>query len=417
MKTLRVAMLAALLAVLILGPIAFSLLSNQVTIPTSGVVSSGVVSPMTILHVDGTLIKDANGSIVALRGVNAGGFGDSCTGWFTTTWNDNTVRSNLAAMRSWGINCMRIMGTARWWLENCKENLQGSEACSQPHRESIIRTIQLAQEYGIYVIFSFWSIDTVGSRSPGIQDYLPYPPRCSTQNFNTIRNSADFVELWAGNSATSTFLARFANVNSTGTPPTTSTHVHNNGASPPSVSEALQNYPNVIYEFYNEPSGDDSGWSTVSQQCVDAIRARGDNHPIMVQCGFCGSFNSWFNGMYTKMQGRTNIIYSNHIYRASGSFPGNPYLYADILAAMMTAPSPNGFGCGTVQSRNVPIMIGELGSGTSSDEITYFTSALQVMNENNINWCAWEWRSGSLYTGSFAPTQRGQIVQTYAEQT
>lgn len=407
--------LSVIAAILLLVPITFSVLTSQVSIPTSGGISPTIPPTMTILHVDGRLIKDENGTVVALRGVNAGGFGDTCTGWFTTSWSENTVRNNLAAMRSWGINCMRIMGTARWWLENCKENLQGSEVCSQPQRESMIRTIQLAQEYGIYVIFCVWSIDTVGSRSPGIQDYLPYPPRCSTQNFNTIRSSADFVELWGGDSATSGFLARFKNVNQTGSPPTTSLHVNNNGQSPPSVSEALQNYPNVIYEFYNEPSGDDSGWSTVTQQCVDAIRARGDNHPIMVQSGFCGSFYAWFNTMYNRLAGRTNIIYSNHIYRASGSFPTNPYLYDDVRYTMMNDTSTtNGFGCGNVFSKNVPIMIGEIGSGTSSDEITYFTSAFQVMNENNINWCAWEWRSGSLFTGSFTPTQRGTIVQTYA---
>ncbi len=338
----------------------------------------------TQLHVEGRTIKDANGNTVILKGVNAGGFGDTASGWFTTSWSETTVRNNLAAMKSWGINCVRIMGTARWWLENSRENLQGSDVCSISHRDAIKRTIEIAQEYGFYVIFTFWSLDTVGPRSPGIQDYLPYPPRASAQNYNTIRSTADFVELWAGNSATSQFLARFRNVDTSGTPPTTSTHVHNNGVAPQSVSEALQNYTNVIYELYNEPSGDNSGWSTVTQQCVDAIRARGDNHPIMVQCGYCMSFYggpNWFDTMYNKLAGRTNIIYSSHIYRSDGSFVGNPYTYNDVYAQMMTTPAPNGFGCGYVLSKNVPILIGEVGNRAwSTDDYTYLDSTLRVMN-------------------------------------
>jgi hypothetical protein len=389
----------------------------QITINNTGTVQV-TTTINAALHVEGIYIKDDQNNTVSLRGVNAGGFGDTASGWFSTSWNENTVRSNLAAMQSWGINCMRIMGTARWWLENTRENLQGSDVCTQSHRESIIRTIELAEEYGIYVIFTFWSIDTVGSRSPGIQDYLPYPPRSSSQNYNTIRDSADWVELWGGDSATSSFLPRFRNVDSSGTPPTTSLHVHNNGVTPPSVSEALQNYPNVIYEFYNEPSGDNSGWSTVTQQCVDAIRAGGDNHPIMVQCGYCMSFYggpNWFDTMYNKLSSRTNIIYSSHIYRSDGSFPGNPYLYNDIYNMMMTTPAPNGFGCGYVQSKNVPVIIGEVGNRAWSDQdYTYLDSTLRVMNENGISWAAWEWRSGALYSGSFTPTQTGEIVRTYA---
>jgi len=360
------------------------------------------------LHVEGQYIKDAAGNTIVLRGVNGGGFGDLASGWGTSNWNEQTVRNNFAAMKSYGVNAIRIMGTIRWWLENSKESYQtGADTCGISHRDAITRTIEIAQEYGIYVIFTFWSIDTVGPRSPTIQDYLPYPPRAASQNYETIRSSADFVELWAGNSATSSFLARFANVNS----PATSQHVHNNGQSPPSVSEALQNYPNVIYELYNEPSGDDSGWSTVTQQVVDAIRARGDQTPIMVQCGYCGSFYAWFNTMYNKLSSRTNIIYSNHIYLSDGSLPGNPTSYADLRDALMVAPNnPPGFGLGNVLNHNVPVIIGEFGGGTT----TFYQNLLTILNEENVGWCAWEWRSGSLYTGSFSPTSFGQVVQEYA---
>ena len=367
------------------------------------------------LHVDGKYLKDKSGNVVILQGVNAGGFGDTASGWLTTNWNEQTVRNHFQAMKDWGLNAVRIMGTARWWLENSKENLDGNDVCTLSHRDAIKRTIEIADEYDIYVIFSFWSIDTVGSRSPTIQDYLPYPPRAASQNYNTIRNSNDFVELWAGNSSTSSFLARFKNVNASGSPPTTSQHVHNSGTSPPSVIEALWGYPNVIYELYNEPAGDDSGWASVTQQVVDAIRARGDNHPIMVQAGYCGSFYAWFNAMNNRLAGRTNVIYSNHIYRSDGSLPGNPYTYEDVNYALMEEPNnPPGFGIGHVLNQNLPVVIGEIGSGTSSQELEYFGNSLRVLNENNVGWLGWEWRSGSLYSGSFSPTSRGQILQEYA---
>jgi aryl-phospho-beta-D-glucosidase BglC (GH1 family) len=387
---------------------------------------SFVVKPsyaLSALHVDGKYLKNETGDVVILHGVNAGGFGDYSSGWYSSNWNEANVRSNFAAMKSWGINAVRIMGTVRWWLENSKEDLSGNDVCSITHRDALTRTISIAQEYGIYVIFTFWSIDTTGSRSPGIQDYLPYPPTASTQNYNTIRSSNDFVEVWAGNSETSTFLSRFENVNSSGTPPTTSQHVHNNGVAPPSVSEALESYTNVIYELYNEPAGNDAGWADTTQRAVDAIRARGDEHPIMVQAGYCGSFYSWFDIMYNKLSGRTNIIYSNHIYRGSGSFPDNAYLYTDVNSSLMTkTQSQNGFGIGYVLNRNVPVVIGETGgSNNNPTEVACLNNTLKVLNENGVSWFGWEWRTGmgmSLISGgSFTPTQTGQIVKNYAPES
>jgi len=427
-KATKLAVVVTFLAIIILFPVSAAL-QSQITISNTGtiLIPSPTPSPTpspppsptpsptppppsepVALHVEGRYVKDIDGNIITLRGVNAGGFGDTAAGWFRTSWSESTVRSNFAAMQSWGINAVRIMGTARWWLENAREDLSGNDVCDTSHRDAITRTIEIAEEYGIYVIFTFWSIDTVGPRSPTIQDYLPYPPRAASQNYETIRSSADFVELWAGNSATSSFLARFANVNS----PATSQHVHNNGQSPPSVSEALQDYPNVVYELYNEPSGDDSGWSTVTQQVVDAIRARGDEHPIMVQCGYCGSFYAWFNTMRNKITGRSNIIFSNHIYLSDGSLPGNPTSYDALRQALMVEPNnPPGFGLGNVLNQNYPVVIGEFGGGST----TFYQNLLTILNEEKVSWMAWEWRSGGgLYTGSFTPTAFGQVVIDYA---
>lgn len=334
---------------------------------------------------------------INLTGWNTGGFGDLASGWFNSLWNDsnykNNVRSVLQSQKNYGVNCIRIMSTIRWWLENTRETYQGgSEICNLTARDAILRTIEVARDLGMWVIFTFWSIDTVGPRSPSIQDVLPYPPDASSQNYETIRNSDDFVELWAGNSLTSSFLARFANVNS----PATSQHVHNNGVPPPSVSEALRGYPNVIYELFNEPApANIAGWTDVTQRIIDALRARGDQHPVMVMCGYCGSFNAWFNTMYSKLSSRSNVVYTNHIYWSDGSFGSRPQTtYADLRNELMVNPA--GFGLGTVLNNNVPVIIGEFGGGST----TQYQNCLQVLNEEGIGWIVWEWRTSSSFPTS-----------------
>jgi len=344
------------------------------------------------LHVDGINIKDSADNTIRLRGSNGGGLGDTCTGFFLTTLNEATVRANFAAMQSWGANCIRIMLSIRWWLENSKEVYYGTtEVCNRPYRQNVLETIQIAEEYGLYVIVSFWSIDTnyaYGSRSPSTQDYLPYPPYASTQNFATIRDKDDFIEVWAGDSGTSSFLARFQAVD---TPAVTSPYVNNSGASPPSISEALSGYDNVIYELYNEPSGHDANWSGVTAEVIDAIRALGDNHPIMVQCGYCGSFYAWADIMDAEVTGKTHVVFSNHIYRSDGSFPGDPYTYAGLYNTLITsATNPPGFGLAYVlNTLGYPVVIGEIGCGTSAEERSYFQNTLLILNEQGCGFCAW----------------------------
>jgi hypothetical protein len=127
------------------------------------------------------------------------------------------------------------------------------------------------------------------------QDPLPYPPyQTSTNASAVIGNQADFVAYWA------------------------------------SIASELKNYPNVIFELWNEPCGAGlSTWISAMQQCITAIRATGATQPIIcthdMACwvgleyppppyGICDAGTMDWVATSGLTDSLNNLIYSTHFY-------------------------------------------------------------------------------------------------------
>jgi hypothetical protein len=244
-------------------------------------------------------------------------------------------------MRSKGFNTIRLIIFAEWWIEDSKTNLD-NQITDQSFRFCFTETVRIAEEYGMYVVIAPWASD-VGSPEP-----LPFPSNC-------IPNQQSFVNFWAD------------------------------------VSNHLKIYPNIIYELYNEPAGDKNTWFDAVNATVQTIRQNDDYHIIVVQHGYCGSFD-WVND--PRIQG-ANILYSNHIYRhPPGSTIYGTTEYSTYNA--INATLVDRWDYDVALNSDKALWIGEIGasaslSEASTGETSYWRNALQLLNDWEIGYAAWNW--------------------------
>jgi len=337
----------------------------------------------TQLHTSGSEILDANNNTVFLRGVNYGGFGDTSSGGFdNASGNDgykvfrpDVVYATFNAMAKNRLNCIRIMLVMDWWMRNFQGCItfpssggigEYADTSYSPYRDSVTQTVSIANQTGLYVVVSVWTSDytTYGRRLE-----LPFPS-------NAFPTAASVTDFWLN------------------------------------ISSALSAYPNVIFEFYNEPNGADPTLTTTFDQyytmvnsTVSAMRQNGFSYPVLCQWGYCGGFNwnpsgglgqdtdSWLYRASQILQGQTNIIYSNHLYRYHGTFGTPAPLWSDLVSVRNWLWNNTGYKLPV--SLNVPTLIGEIGAVYGdATELETFKNALQCLNEWNMSYLAFTWRPG-----------------------
>jgi hypothetical protein len=341
------------------------------------------------LHVAGSQIRTANNTVIVLRGVDYTYFIDGPNGsWMTqdgsilwNTWNTAAVNSNLDALQSWGVNHVRVLATVQWWIDNTNN--------FQSHLSYFIT--QAAQR-GIYVDFTFWRTTPSAGMPDGV---LPW-----ADGNGLINNSSDFVNLWIN------------------------------------VADILKDYPNVLFEFWNEPNagGDptaEASWFNTTQQCINALRGIGVANLIVVQWDYGLAMDyQWYQqgslwGLdwvdeHPLSDSAGNLVYSTHIYRSKfynwNTADGLPHSLADVTLAL-TETGVIGF--------DKPLLIGEIGcslwAANMTNEYQWYNNTLTLLNQNGIGYDAWAWapwRTGTqwgLVTGgaNYQANQAGQIFQDH----
>lgn len=364
-----------LAAIFSLSP-AFSSLMNNVTIGTSGTLIR--IQP---LHVEGKYIKNSLGQNVFLRGINKHGFEDDPRGrWQDSygsihydTWDEDIVADNLDAMRSWGMNFIRCYSTVEFWIAN-----RGN------HQQVIKDLATLAAERGIYLMYTFWHV-TAGGGQPD----LPWPPYCESNSY--IQNKQDFVDLWGD------------------------------------IADELKSYPNVLFELWNEPFGDDEDWFDAAQNCIDAIRSTGATNLIVVQWDWGiwmnldygnGGTMSWVEDFpLTDPEG--NIVYSTHLYRGEiHSDAGASWEYDDLVLGFQYCLVDY-----VLNTLNKPIIFGEIGANlwwTGQEltrELAFYENALTIFNEWEMGYAAFWWWPGAQWAhlvdgANFQPNVAGEILRS-----
>lgn len=341
--------------------------SSGITMSNSG---SIVMTPP--LHIDGKYVKDALNRTVYLRGVNRpSGFTASCTGiWYEdgdwiwgssyTQWRENGLRQRLQQLRDSHFNVVRLVLIADWWLNNRSTNLN-DRATNITCREALERTVNIAQEYGIYCVLTPYMSEV------GAPHDFPFPS-------TTIPDAQAFVNFWV------------------------------------QMATAFKRYPNVLFELWNEPAGDYDVWMNTSQACISAIR-NVTSQIIIVQYGYGGYFDFVTD---PRVHG-VNILYSNHIYRfpPGATIPADIYTYDQIKDLLLNHWNYD-------IALNYPCWIGEIGawSGYGDNETQYWNNTLRLLNEWQFGYAAWEW--DQLGTGwdlqqgmsvaPYPPNEQGQML-------
>ncbi len=322
------------------------------------------------LHTSGANILDTNNNVVHLRGVDNPNFLVDATGSFTTlgTWNATAAQADAENMASHGFNLVRLLINMDWYDQNLKDTWNGPNTATRGCRDCVDDYISYCNQNGVYVLLVPWQILGCNASNGGGQTgQTPYP-----WGVAPYATAADYAN-WCVRTAT--------------------------GLSP---------YPNVVFELYNEPNGDESTWFSGAQQAITAIRGV-SQIPVVIQYGYCGGFD-WV-ARHTITGG--NIIYSNHIYRSPA---GNTMLSnmgilseGDIRSYLITQWRYN------LVAGVKPMLIGEIGAYDSSyDEVTWLQNTLAVLNGWNASYAGWQWSAPAsgypLKNADGSPNTAGQIL-------
>jgi aryl-phospho-beta-D-glucosidase BglC (GH1 family) len=357
--------------------------SNSATIR-----SSGTIVTILPLHVEGRYIKNSLNQTVILRGVNKVEFADDPDGiWMgSTIWNDANVAAELDAMKSWGINVIRCHISVELWKYDIGPGSghPASPYCAISTRTAIKRLLTMAAERGIYVVLDGYTVRSYWSG--GEQDPLPYPPyQLSLNASEVIANETEFINWWVG------------------------------------VAQELKYYPNVLFELWNEPVGNETAkasWGGVAQQTIDAIRSTGAQQIIIFQWGYgvyaglaspSGSEGVEWILDFNLTDPSGNLMYSTHVYRVyggcglwqtlaqeKGTLYG--YLYDDVKRAFQIEKLD-----WVGDTLNKPLFIGETGCDMAwtgdelQRELIAWNNTLGIFHEWGINYAAFWWRDIGVF--------------------
>lgn len=407
---------------------AISSLMNTVTLRSSGT----IIATILPLHIEGKYIKNALNQTVFLRGVNKAEFADDPDGiWMdSTAWSDANVKAELDAMKNWGVNVVRCHFSVELWKYDVGPNSghPASPYCRISAREAMKRLAQFAAEKGMYVIYDAYTVKCYWSGCD--QDPLPFPPYQTSPNASQVIGSVeDFVDFWR------------------------------------SVAREFKNYPNVIFEIWNEPCNKQSvsnktheeafmDWMNAWNLCVAAIREEGATQPVIFQWAmgvYCNLYENpetgeiyatggtsgslrlqhWLeNAIGNLTDPANNIIYSTHVYRPYGGTGfykfsaqekyGN---YGWVYEHIRSAFEYMGF-VWAQETKNVPLLIGECGCDLAftgeeyTRELAAWNNTLSLFHEWEIHYTAFWWRNIGMFrlhngAPDFTPTDGAQILKKY----
>ena len=354
----------------------------------------------TQLHTSGSRILDQNNNQVFLRGVNYGSFGDTSSGGFDnasafdgySVFRPSVASATFKAMARNQLNCIRIMLVMDWWKKNFSGHIdisgsggitEHSDASYPAYRNVVTQTVNLANQEGLYVVISIWTSDytTMNRRLE-----LPFPS-------NAFPDETSVTNFWL------------------------------------ELASAFSAYPNVIFEFYNEPNTDASlsttfdQYYTMTKQTIDQLRQGGYDVPVLCQWGYCGGFNwtpggavagttdSWLYKAVQVLGNCTNVIFSHHLYRYHGTF-GTPAPSWSGLESVRNYLQNND-GYDLPQSWNLPVLIGEVGAVYGdATELETFRNALQCLNEWNMSYLAFTWSNSGLWRLCYYPMSSPVLSET-----
>ena len=371
------------------GPVGGAVLGS---ISSSEVTIHGSVGRALAVSVSGNRLVDSTGATLSLHGVNLSGLefwivlagyspdnpwanqtGDPTPNWDTIkTWGVNSVRLLLNEASWLGLTCADEGGTG-WSLVNgvVQRNPAGAVIPADPggrYRSAVARSVSDATAAGLYVIIDLhWTAP--GSACPMAQ--------------NAMADADHSLTFWT------------------------------------SVATAYKNYPNVIFELFNEPflnsniSGlvDTAPWpdmlngggtltsyltggspATVNytwknagyQQLLDTVRAAGANNVVLTgTLGYAQFIDGWLQWKPTdsaKQLGAVWHAYPNPAYPAQVGCPNLPQCSAEEMA-----------GAQAILDAGYPVIITEFGDAIGGALPPMVSQLLPFADINGISYMGFTW--------------------------
>ncbi|MDA8027326.1 MAG: glycoside hydrolase family 5 protein [Actinomycetota bacterium] len=317
-------------------------------------------NPVTLpLSVSGNKLIDSNGHVVRLTGVDKSGTEYACVqGW--GIFDGPADQTTIDAMKSWGINAVRIPLNEDCWL-----SLNGvNPAYSGTNYQNAIGAfVNLLNQNGMVAILDLhWN-------APGTQ---------LATGQQQMADADHSVTFWS------------------------------------QVAQYFVQSKGVIFDLYNEPHDISwqcwrdgcltlGGWMAAGMsQLLSAVRQAGSSAIVLMNgLDWGGDLSSWSS--YVPADPLHKVVAGFHVYNFSGCNTVNCWQST----------------VGTVAAQ-VPVITGEVGANDCS---SFPVSYMDWADQQGISYLAWTWDTwGSscssialIASANGAPTQYGQAVETHIE--
>ena len=328
------------------------------------------------LHVDGKWIKDSQGNVVILHGVNFEGY--QVTQYLEDAWSDHR-EADYQKIASWGFNVVRL--PISWQhFETTEGNFDASYFTN-----FVDRDIGWAQKYGIYIIIDFaqwrWSpYFNYSGGGYGLPGWL----------FNGYANSdagrsKSFDDFWLGKAP--------GGVTATPENPSMQDRMIQAWKY---IAERYKNNPTVIaYDLFNEPGYGTLGIDATSnylysfiERLIGEIKTVDSNH-IFIYEPLLGRWD-----YSPRLLDTTNTIFSVHLYpgyydATKGAYSGDITILENQLSGYLNQPQSN-----PSKNWNIPIFMGEFGPSSSQfylNDETWVNDIADLCNKYNIPWAYWDY--------------------------
>jgi hypothetical protein len=306
------------------------------------------------LHVSGNHIVDASGKTVVLHGVNRSGGEFSCV-QNTGLWNGPMDQASIDAMKTWGVNAVRVpLNEACWNAESYVPAAYAGAA----YQQAVLAYVNLLTQNGLIAILDLHWTDGV---------YTGSSSACTSAQAicqKPMPDAAQAVPFWT--SMANTFKS--------------------NGA--------------VIFDLFNEPyperatGNETTGWQcwlnggtcagiTYSvagmQQLVNAVRGTGATNIIALGgLAYSNDMTSWL--AYKPTDSAGNLVASHHSYNFNSC--SNASCWDSQLAPVIA---------------QVPLIAGEIGENDCGS--SYITTLMNWLDAKGTGYLGWTWNNWDCSSG------------------
>ena len=354
------------------------------------------MAQLSRLRADGPRIVNASNQEVILKAVGLGGwllqegymikpsFSGGGTQWsikkrlydqgqsdaaveaFYQSWRDNFItKADIDYLASLGFNCVRLPMHYELFLNNSQRAVRNSVARNSGNYTNYVNSLTTwynnSQLFNEANLEGFRTIDSLLKWTAANNMYVILDLHAAPGAQGTDANISDALvgnDLWNRNIYKDITVRLWQRLSAR--------YINNDGV--------------AFYDLINEPNNvPDNRWiHDLFERLINAIRAQGDNHLLMIEG------NGWGNN-YDYMEpftftNRTNLVYNAHRYWLTNS-------------TTETDPNPNQINkiANLVNFRathNVPVWVGETGENNND----WLSENIRALNSKGIGWCHWTYK-------------------------